>query len=684
MNITRAQAVRYCDDRIELTKKQIHGRRRKDMSLKRDDHARRLEELRQKGKMKMVIRSVMGATAGRKHSDGLNFDVLQTQEGILATCPKEIHRILTEHFRLWHAHTDPVQGIHHANWKSVISNVAEFLQLTAHTGVPDQLRITIFEAMQQVDSANEVSQKLMSRLTDPPSFEEFRHKVKHLSNSSAPGISECTYAMIKQLPLEGLQVMYDSLASMWRAKHIPSWWKWRWLAPIPKTVGQCPSLKDLRPIMLVETSRKIWSALIVNHIQRAWHETLTLDDAQHGFLAKRGTSTAMLMHLNTIEDAQACKEHLHRSSWDMSKAFDSVSKYIMRIAWHRLGVPEDIANWLVSMHEDGVTVIRSEQATEAFYTSAYNGIIHSQQNPPPDMGGRVNNDEQQYLDILAESFDAERGTGQGDIPSPTCWNAVLDILLAALRKDQSERPNQLAVQGGSGFSYPVNEIAYADDIESASRSAEDMQRKADIVSAFCIIMGIQISVTKLRRLVHTWTKTSTPIVPLVIHGYGWTPQEVEVETNASTKYLGNYVDHDNSGKTALTEMQAVAETHSAILKPHPCSAAIKLDIASVLTFNQIKYIAKHANISLAQYKLIDSKLYPLMISGTRVGWGFPKTIIYLPKSKGGLGIRSITDRAMQEKQSMLFASIHRDYQLKEAVEALLLRPFHKDGQIIVP
>eukprot|EP01041_Mallomonas_annulata_P042301 gene42301-biopygen24929 len=58
------------------------------------------------------------------------------------------------------------------------------------------------------------------------------------------------------------------------------------------------------------------------------------------------TMTATLQYINALEDARESGQPIHRSSWDMSKAFDTVSKPAMMIAWLRLGVPEQIATWL--------------------------------------------------------------------------------------------------------------------------------------------------------------------------------------------------------------------------------------------------------------------------------------------------------------------------------------------------
>jgi len=54
------------------------------------------------------------------------------------------------------------------------------------------------------------------------------------------------------------------------------------------------------------------------------HGVLSLN--QHGYLPKRGTDTANLQLFNTLETAWDKQRSLYGCSWDVKKAFDSVSK----------------------------------------------------------------------------------------------------------------------------------------------------------------------------------------------------------------------------------------------------------------------------------------------------------------------------------------------------------------------
>ena len=52
-----------------------------------------------------------------------------------------------------------------------------------------------------------------------------------------------------------------------------------------------------------------------------------------------------------------------------------------------------------------------------------------------------------------------------------------------------------------------------DDLIIPSASLESLQRKADIISAFCIIFGIDIAIQKLRSYMASWSSIIVPTNP---------------------------------------------------------------------------------------------------------------------------------------------------------------------------
>jgi hypothetical protein len=86
--------------------------------------------------------------------------------------------------------------------------------------------------------------------------------------------------------------------------------------------------------------------------------------------------------------------------------------------------------------------------------------------------------------------------GQGIMDSPTCWNAVFDIALTALSLNARARSTEHFATAANGNTVLGSETGYADDLVSVHGLASEIQRKAEIISAFCLICGVSLSYNK--------------------------------------------------------------------------------------------------------------------------------------------------------------------------------------------
>ena len=102
------------------------------------------------------------------------------------------------------------------------------------------------------------------------------------------------------------------MAGFWRLQTIPTQWKWRWLVPLLKKGGT--TIDDLRPIMLLDVLRKVWTTLVMGNITKVLLKHRVLRATQHAYLPHRGTDSANLQVVNTLETAFAERRSLYGSS----------------------------------------------------------------------------------------------------------------------------------------------------------------------------------------------------------------------------------------------------------------------------------------------------------------------------------------------------------------------------------
>ena len=130
---------------------------------------------------------------------------------------------------------------------------------------------------------------------------------------------------------------------------------------------------------------------------------------------------------------------LYGSSWDITKAFDSVSKAIIRLAWARLSVPLELIEWLVELGMDAWVAVRTLWMVNVWETQGMAGFDCEEAGESPF------------------TFNPERGTGRGEIRSPHTWVAVFDILLRALEEVAS---NLFLLESSGGGMYPAPEVGW--------------------------------------------------------------------------------------------------------------------------------------------------------------------------------------------------------------------------------
>eukprot|EP01034_Spumella_vulgaris_P032827 gene32827-40519_t len=205
----------------------------------------------------------------------------------------------------------------------------------------------------------------------------------------------------------------------------------------------------------------------------------------------------------------------------MSKAFDTVSKPAMMIAWLRLGVPEQIATWLVGLDMDGVTIVRTPSARRAWQQAHYQGI-----------------------------------------------------------------------RGAAGNRYKSGETAFADDMESTSATNSGMQDKANVVSAFCLIFGLRISPSKLRRYFQDWSNNvgQEELTQMTVYTKGWIPNTVEIEVDGVTSYLGaKYEIQTGNQPQMLQDILDVAREHCNAIQHTSGSTMSKLMYRQLDTIFSVFY-----------------------------------------------------------------------------------------------
>ncbi len=266
--------------------------------------------------------------------------------------------------------------------------------------------------------------------------------------------------------------------------------------------------------------------LQTNHVSKFLSRHGLLNDKQHAYLRGKGTQTAIPQLINAMEAAREAKTDLYISSWDMSQAFDNLSREMILLSLLRLDIPRDVAEYLISLDGGGKVFVRSPW------------LLDKLRSDDPTVG------KDHYL-------YTEKGVGQGDKPSPLLWIAAFDIPLVAL----SLIPSDFKIQDIGCQASSCGDVAYADDLVSVVASPKTLQQKADVMSAWSLLSNVKMNISKLRTFGIMWGADKQRMDKMTIHGEGWTKILVDINGDGIMTHLGVTWNMDVNGEKQLETLK---------------------------------------------------------------------------------------------------------------------------------
>ena len=227
-----------------------------------------------------------------------------------------------------------------------------FEEVFQQSAVPSDVIAILGKAFSQREKFQQAQECIIREMDKPIIFDDFLKMIKRARSKSAGGITGLSYGMLKLAPDTLLNFLFDLSTNLWIEKHIPEYWKVKYMRLLVKDLAKS-GLNNLRPIGLIEVLRKIWGNLIIHRIRCALQDSGFFAETQYGFLYRRGTTDELIQLTNILEEAGESFSHVEITTWDITKAFDSVERTIQLVTWLRMGVPEDIAMWFVRLDNGG-------------------------------------------------------------------------------------------------------------------------------------------------------------------------------------------------------------------------------------------------------------------------------------------------------------------------------------------
>ena len=171
---------------------------------------------------------------------------------------------------------------------------------------------------------------------------EIREAIKSLNTHSAPGLDGLTPSFYNSFPLL-IPILCQTFNNSYLQKHLTSSQSRALIKLIPKKSNPT-SIKDWRPISLLNTDYKILSSIISTRIKPILNSTISLQ--QQCGLPNRQIFNNHLNILSAIDFTNDFVQPLAILQIDFYKAFDTISHEFILSTASKLGIPVTLLNWI--------------------------------------------------------------------------------------------------------------------------------------------------------------------------------------------------------------------------------------------------------------------------------------------------------------------------------------------------
>ena len=639
----------------------IHGRNRKEFANTMAGHISRRESALIDKHLKRAFASL---TETQKAA--YNFAELSDPDGNVTTDQYEIHDKVSKFFeKIFKNPEDAIPTklqLEQDNlqsmplWQRMLEDDEVFQDIFSQSQVPEEIIKIIGSAFSTTDAnraqREQAKAHVLKALEEPFTFDEFHRMIKRARGSSAGGITGLSYGILKLAPVPLLEHLFDLCARMWEHRYIPPYWKVKYLHLLVKDLSKS-GLNNLRPIGLIEVLRKIWSNLVIHRVRCAMYESKFLSTAQYGFVSRKGTTDELIQLTNVLEEASESNTHIELTTWDISKAFDSVGRNIQFITWLRMGVPIDVAKWFVDLDNGGYFIVRSPYA-----------LHHMRTLNHPTSPAEVMELAQQL------GFQAERGYTQGDVLSTTGWVGFFDILLTAL--EQLPDIGKFFYRSEGLELHAQDSMAYADDLVTVSANREQTDAYAEIICGFMALFGLKLAPDKIRS-----STTLSPPGNLTYYDWEWEENQRPFGTaDTPITILGVIMSASGSWDAQyeylLLHCQRITQTVGHKL----ASLSLKTKLLLCSTLAQILYRTQVIALLPSQLDQLNRVLFKVIRDFKDIGLNFP-TQALITKHLGGI-FTDVHSATIKRKWSLQGRMLAIGGAQSQAMQSLLSR-LHRVG-----
>ena len=442
-------------------------------------------------------------------------------------------------------------------------------------------------------------------LMSPVTKEELEDILRHLPRRKAPGKSGLTNELWIHAGLDCEEAFRLLLNECLRHEDIPTSWKQSLIIPIPKTTEFTGDLDKLRPIALLETSRKVLSAVLTRRLRQVIEQHQVLRGFNLGFRANRQAQDLAFAIQGLCEACRVAEKPIDLLSLDVRRAYDSVSLPTLQHSLRRIRVPEGYIRMLSTIHTSRAAQIWTAHG-------------------------------------LTQPYSPASGLDQGEINAPTLWLVIYDPLLCLLeRSDQGIRLGEL-VQDTPAMRkiHPGlcdrlrNRVifggAYADDLTLMASNRADLQGLADICNDWFEAHGIEVNAAKSVHLSHDpATRRPTEGSPIQLGSSTRRSPVLQLQPpETPLRVLGMYVVPNGTHHPMYKMCKELASSQARMLRTRAMTDKIALFVLRAVMMPALTYKMQGHAFTRSELHHIAKPLMQALKHACRLPISFPSSFMH--------------------------------------------------------
>uniref|UniRef100_A0A8D8R4I6 Craniofacial development protein 2 n=1 Tax=Cacopsylla melanoneura TaxID=428564 RepID=A0A8D8R4I6_9HEMI len=365
--------------------------------------------------------------------------------------------------------------------------------------------------------------------------EEFDRALKDLKAKKAIGKDEVTAELLKALPEDMKQLLFEITKDIYASGEVPEDFKESRIVLLPKK-SKSKKCEDFRTLSILSHASKILTTIVKRRIQDKID--LQLDDDQFGFRNGRGTREAILALRLITEECMRVNKPVYIAFVDLQKAFDNVN-------W----------NLMMEILKDSNVTFKDRRIISNLYKN-----------------------QRAYIEINKESETAaiKKGVRQGCQISPYLFNIYIEKAI----NESKECCTGVMLSGRR-----VQMLRFADDIAVLAPDEFNLKRSLETMNEVFEKYKMKINMKKTEILV--CTKDSEEINIQV--------NNETIKQINTFKYLGSNINEDARCTTDIKQRIALAKIAFNKKKTLLCSNNVSLRIRKQLIKSLIWSVALYGS-----------------------------------------------------------------------------------------